>query len=108
MRHDAGVCSIGHGGLSPGLPLRHQRGHAGQPAARLWNGEKHRIRQRLVACLLNRERSSADCPEPWGSAPEGCGFEPPALRKLGRSDFFLGANSFESRSGCQRVPRNAP
>ena len=43
MHLDVGVCSIGSDELIAVLLLRHQRGHAVQPAPRLWNGREREV-----------------------------------------------------------------
>jgi len=51
MHHDVGICWIGHGELSVPLPLRYEREHATQPAARWCNGRAGEL-DRAVGRLL--------------------------------------------------------
>jgi hypothetical protein len=62
MHHDVGVCWIGDRELRAALPLRYEREHAGQPAARWWNG-----RGPLVSPGVRDHRIPATVREPGGA-----------------------------------------
>ena len=61
MHYDVGVCRIGRGELSAVLPLRHEREHPAQPAARSWNGRKATVlaRWRPASARRSEGRSSS-------------------------------------------------